>query len=130
LVFTAAAVFLRTSGSFGEGNQPPEVLIYVLFAVGMGNAGVYVVLRKAFVAQALANRETSVALLAEGGIPPQLYTLTILGAALAEAFGIFGLVIVLLGGPWAVLAAPAISVVLILLQIPTRGRLEELLRRA
>lgn len=51
---------------------------------------------------------------------------TIIGAALAEAFGLFGLVVVMITGLYPVLLAPALAVLALLLQIPTRAKLAKL----
>jgi hypothetical protein len=61
-------------------------------------------------------------------VPQPLFQLAIIGAALAEGFGLLGAVSLLLGASWYVLAAPVLAIPLILVQLPTRSRLEEQLR--
>lgn len=63
-------------------------------------------------------------------MPPPLQALAILGGALAEGVGLLGVVALLLGAPWYALALPAVAVVLILAQLPSRERLERMLRGA
>jgi hypothetical protein len=47
---------------------------------------------------------------------------------MVEGLGLLGVIAVLVGAPLAALAVPAVAVALILLQIPTRGRLELVVR--
>jgi hypothetical protein len=59
-----------------------------------------------------------------------LVTTSILRAAFAEGAGLFGAVLVLLTGTLYTLGAVAIAVVLIVLLLPVRSRLEALLAEA
>jgi hypothetical protein len=49
-------------------------------------------------------------------------TITLIGAAMAEGLSLFGIVVLLVTGVWLALAAPAVGVVLIALQTPSRDK--------
>jgi len=55
---------------------------------------------------------------------------TIIGAALAEGPGLLACVTILLGGPWFLVAFPIVSIGWIASLIPTRDRVEALLRES
>ncbi|UCG15081.1 MAG: hypothetical protein JSV19_07260 [Phycisphaerales bacterium] len=58
-----------------------------------------------------------------GKLVPILMTLTIIGAAMAEGVGLFGLVIyVITGTVWA-LIAPVVAILALVLQLPSRDKL-------
>ncbi len=128
LVFTGVAVYLRLAGMDLGDSQLARLLPFLVLALAAAEVPVYLLLRRVFVAQVRAAREESLGLVKEGRIPLQLQTLAILGAALAEGVGLLGVITVLLGGSWFALAAPFAAVVLILLQVPTRARLESIVR--
>jgi hypothetical protein len=50
-------------------------------------------------------------------------SLTIIASAMAEGLGLFGGVIVLITGAWTALAAPAIALIVLVLQLPSRDKL-------
>jgi hypothetical protein len=50
-------------------------------------------------------------------------SLTTIGSALAEGLGLFGAVIMLITGAWAALAAPAVALIVLALQLPSRDKL-------
>ena len=58
-----------------------------------------------------------------GKLVPILMTLTIIGAAMAEGIGLFGLVIYLITGTAWALVAPVVAALAILLQFPSRDKL-------
>lgn len=122
-------LFLRLSGSI-PANQAAGILPVVLAMLALGELPIYFIVRKTFVARAVADRRGSLEILKQGLIPLPLQSLAILGAALVEGVGLLGTVTVMLGGPWYVLAAPVLAIALILLQIPTRAKLERLVREA
>ena len=66
--------------------------------------------------------------LAAGILPRELAALTIVGAALAEGIGLFGGIVYFLTGSPVALAAPVVAVLLIIAQLPTRTRTENILR--
>lgn len=56
----------------------------------------------------------------------RVYTaLAFIAAAMTEGFGIFGGVVFLVSGMWPVLAAPALGILLLVLQIPTQGKFDQ-----
>ena len=65
-----------------------------------------------------------------GLVPRELFSLAVIGGAMAEGIGFFGTVIYLLGGSWVTLLAPAVSVLLIAFQIPTKGGIDQAVRAA
>jgi hypothetical protein len=128
LVFTGVAVALRLAGMTPAPGDTPKLLALALLALVAGEIPLYLMLRRVFLGPVRARRDESLELVKSGRIPLQLQTLAILGAALAEGAGLLGVITVLLGGPWLVLAAPLLAIVLIVLQIPTRARLERAVR--
>jgi hypothetical protein len=128
VIFTGIVVFLRLEGVPLENPRVARLLPLFVILLAACELPVYLLLRRAFVAQVRAAREESLELVKQGKVPLQLQTLAILGAALAEGVGLLGVITVLLGGSWFVLAAPAVSVVLIVAQMPTRERLERVVR--
>lgn len=128
LTFAGVAVFLRLSSSRSMDSDVGNLLLVTIGGLAVSEIVVYVLLRRTFVARAVAAREESLELLREDRIPPPLQVLAIVGAALAEGAGLLGVVALLLGAPWATLAVPLVAVVLILVQLPTRERLERLVR--
>lgn len=128
LSFTGVVVFLRLSASASMDSKVASLLLVTVGGLAVSEVAAYVLLRRTFVARAVASREESLALLRQGCTPLPLHTLAIIGAALAEGAGLLGVVALLLGAPWYALAAPAVAVALILLQLPTRERLERIVR--
>jgi hypothetical protein len=126
--FAGVVVFLRLSG---ERELDPAVgrnLLVVIGLLAVSEVPVYFLLRKQFLARARAGKEEALELLRQGLTPPPLFSLAIVGAAMVEGLGLLGVIAVLVGAPLAALAVPAVAVALILLQIPTRGRLELVVR--
>ncbi|MBI5364856.1 MAG: hypothetical protein HZA53_16890 [Planctomycetes bacterium] len=130
LSFTAVAVFVRTSiGGVGSG-APVDLLALVVLVLFAGMGGVYFMVRRSMLAAARAKRESALALVRQELVPIELQRLTLLGAALAEGPGLLGTVVVLIGGSWFLLAAPVIAMLCILFQMPSRERMEALLRES
>lgn len=128
LAFTGVASYLRLSGmEFGE-SEVARLLPLLVVVLAACEIPVYLLLRKAFLGPVKAARAESLGLVEQGRIPMQLQTLAILGAALAEGVGLLGVVTLLVGGSWYVLAAPLLSVLAILALMPTRARLERMVR--
>lgn len=128
LAITGGAVAVRLGGGIQGDPAVARTLTMVVVLLALGTLPVYLVLRRTFLARVREQRAEALELLARDQAPPALLSLTILGAALAEGTGIFGAVTVLLGGPWFVLAAPGLALALIVAQIPSRERLEALVR--
>jgi hypothetical protein len=128
LTFAGVVVFLRLSSSKSMDPDLGNLLLVTIGGLAVSEIVVYVLLRRSFVARAAAARDESLQLLRQDRIPPSLQVLAILGAALAEGAGLLGVVALLLGAPWVALAVPVVAVALILVQMPTRERLERLVR--
>lgn len=128
LIASGVVVFLRLSNDTAMNPEIGKLLLVVIGGLALSNAVVYFLLRKSFVARAHEAQAEALELLKQDAVPPQLFTLTIIGSALAEGVGLLGVVAVLLGAPWFALAAPLVAVALILAQLPTRAKLERLVR--
>jgi hypothetical protein len=128
LIFACVASWLRATGAMPSETEIGGLLALIAAGIGVMQLPVYFVLRANLLGRARGQKEESLELLQQDRIPPPLMTLAIVGAALAEGMGLFGTVALLLGAPWIALALPALSIVLILAQIPTRERMERALR--
>jgi len=125
-----------TSGTREAGTADPLAtrLLLALVAVGVAEIPLYLVLRGQILAQirrqlgadgvaALAPAEAS----ASGpSVPRALSGLVILGAALAEGFGLFGTVVYFVTRAGPALAAPVIAIPLLVFLYPTEARLRAL----
>ena len=129
LALTGVAVFIKQTSPPGDSSLGRTLALAAL-GLGAGLAGTYVVLRRSAIARLGATRAEALAALERGELPPELLGLTIVGAALAEGFGLFGAVALLLGAPWFALAEPILALALILAQIPGRERALALVRGA
>jgi len=124
LVFAVIAV------AIGSRNPPqPELarlLMPILVLVGVVELPAYFVVRRASVASLRRSLEVDPpADDSDARVMTTFATLTIIGSAMAEGFGLFGSVIFLLTSEWPVLAAPAIALVVLVLRIPTGGKLSD-----
>lgn len=128
LAITVVAAYLRATMEPSTDRSLARLLPLVLVGIALSEIPVFLVLRKVFAERARERRAESLELLKQGLLPLPLATFAILGAALAEGPGLFGAVILILGGPWIVLVAPLLSVALIAAQMPQRARLESLVR--
>lgn len=128
LTFTAVVVGMRVTTEPTLDPELGRLLLVVAALLAAGEVGAFVVLRRTFVARARAVREESLALVKDGRTPLPLHAFAIIGGALAEGVGLLGTVGLLLGAPWYGLAVPLLAVAAILLQLPTRERLERTLR--
>lgn len=122
---TGMFVFLRLQEETKSEPELVNVLVIVAAVMFMTAMMVRPILGKRLLAQVAEDREAAMELVREDRVPGPLYTLSIVGAALVEAPGLLGAILLFLGGPWYVLAAPALSVCLIAMDMPTRTKLEE-----
>ncbi len=100
-----------------------NVLLTALAAVGATELPAYFVVRMAILGNLRpacrdGRPEDTSSVSLTGGFN----TLTLIGAAMAEAFSLFGLVVVLVSGPWLALAAPIVGLILPTRQFPTRDK--------
>jgi len=127
LAMTGVGVFIKQTGTPGDVDLGRTLALAAL-GLGAGLAATYVVVRRSALARVAETRAESLAALERGELPAELFRLTIVGAALAEGFGLFGAVALLLGAPWPALAEPILAVALIVVQIPGRERALALVR--
>jgi len=123
IIFAAIVIFLITGGSMSTDPEPANLLLLVLAAFAVTELAAYVVVRKV-VAGNLRRRWLGRAV---EDVPSEelvkwFQTLTLVGAALAEGLSLFGLVILLITGNWLAIAAPAIGLLLIARNFPTRDK--------
>jgi hypothetical protein len=122
-------------------NIPPQqpdianILLVVLLAVGLFQVPAYWLLRQFTFKQLREAHRSQAGGGAAAGVdatfpPAPLRGLVTLGAAFAEGFALFGVVIYFVTGNWIGLAAGGIGVALVLAQFPTRERLERFLEAA
>jgi len=107
-----------------------RVLALALGALAVAEVPAYLLLRTLQIRRLGARRAEALEELRQGATPPEVFLLVLLGAALAESIGLFGCLVLYLGRLLPALIAPALAVLLIALQIPTRDRAESLVRRA
>lgn len=119
---TFSAVSLAIGGVSNDPDMA-RLLLLAAVALGVGEIVMYAVVRASTLAKArreYAERGSDDDL--ETFVMPSLATLTIVGAAMAEGWGLFGVVIHLVTGEKIALAMPVIALVLLVLRIPTRDR--------
>lgn len=111
-----------------EGNENLAlILLIVLGAMGCGQFVAFLVLRRLMltrlrpVAEAEHSDEEAIPALVAG-----TRAFNVIGAALAEGFGLFGSVVFLLTGSWPALAASVLGVIWLLAQLPTREKYRRL----
>lgn len=117
----------------GLGTPDSNLALPLFIGLGALTVGVAVVqplLRRQFLGSLAARHDAATDELRMGLLPPELASLSIVRAALVEGVGLFGVVVFMLTGQWAALAAPGLAIVLIAACIPTRERAEGLLREA
>ena len=124
----AVAVVLRLTGRGALDAEAARILPLVTAGVAVAELAVYFVLRRSFLARVQAARAEALELVKQDRVPLPLHTLAIVGGALAEGAGMLGAVALLLGGPWYLLAAPVLAIALIVAQLPSKNRLETLVR--
>jgi len=128
VTITALFVFLRLNHPPDTQPQVTNVLLIVVMVMFSSYFTVRPFLGKALLAKIAADRDGALAIVREERVPLPLYSLSIVGAALAEGPGLLGAMLVYLGAPWYALAAPVLSIALILMSLPTREKLEEQIR--
>jgi len=128
LTFGAVAVGLVAAGEPLGDPALADTLLPVLALLAVAEAPAWLVVRKTFDARLAERADAAREELARGELPPELFQVALIGSALAEGVGLFGVVIHLLTGAVAALAAPAVAVVLIAVLVPTRAKGEARLR--
>ena len=122
--FAAVAAFLGPS----KGAADPKLFLIALAVMGPVELILYrLAVRPAIIrqaAQALRAGATDAAMEA------RFTAATILAAALAEGWGLFGCVIVMISGQWAALVAPACAAAVLGSLLDVRGRFERFKQEA
>jgi hypothetical protein len=123
VVLTVIAYLLGGTGEHDAGFV--QMMSLVLGMLGVGQVIGYLVVRNSM----LRRIRSAVGSDAEppwsaDRVLPMLITVTIIGAAMAEGFGLFGAVLLLITGAYYFLAAPAIAILILLAHVPSRDRLE------
>ncbi|MBK7878800.1 MAG: hypothetical protein IPJ77_24335 [Planctomycetes bacterium] len=129
-LFLGVTVFFRLTQEPLGNAQQVDALAIVVPVVFAGAAVSCVLLRRKLVEAARQDRETNMELARQELLPGELLRVTIIGAALAEGPGLLACVTILLGGPWFLVAFPIVSIGWIASLIPTRDRVEALLRES
>ena len=124
VVFAGIAMLVVKSGSTDSRPALAPILLPILGLIAILELPVYATMRRGIVSKARqawdrepSSNDPAIELL------PSYNTLTIIGGALAEGFGLFGAVVFLLTGSWPALAAPAIALVALAAVFPSRDRL-------
>lgn len=127
VTFAAAACTIPIEAAIDP--QLARVLVLVLVVLGAVELPVWLVLRAATLRRLRERRVAAAEEVRRGGLPRELAAFTIVGAALAEGFGLYGCTVLFLTGDVTLLAAPALATGLIALQLPSRGRIDALLHQ-
>ncbi|MCP4544832.1 MAG: hypothetical protein GY835_00020 [bacterium] len=129
VLFGLTATFLVTSGTMTPQPDLAVLLLGALAALAVSELAAYIVLRQAFIKnqqQAWRNRSRDEELAPDLLTP--FTTLTIIGTAMAEALGLFGVVIFLLTSHLGGLAGAVVSLALLLRQLGVRDRFQDFVR--
>lgn len=129
--FAVVVAFL--AGSMGglseDGERLRWILLGVLAAVGASFLAAFPLVRAALVrsarqkhSQAGAEQEATAA------IAQSFFTATLIRSAMAESFGLAGLVFLLVTGHPLFWAAPALSIALLLAGMPSQARVDDFIR--
>ena len=127
-ILAFAAVAVAVSRQFDHQADLGPLLLLALAAVGLGELLAYSVLRRATI-----NRLRKLVQADPAGqvqpttLAPGLVTLRIIAAAMAEGFGLFGMVVFLVTGTAIALAAPVLALVILTRLVPTRDRISRFL---
>ncbi len=125
VTFGAVVVLLVTGGMVQKKPESMKILLPIAAAATVGAAMGYVVVRQARVSQLRRLREAGEpADRVTTGCVATYRALTLIGSAMAEGIGLFGLISVLLTGVLAGLVLPALAVLVILAQLPSHDRLQ------
>ncbi len=122
-----AAVVVESAGRIGINAETGNILLATLGMFMIAEVPAYVLVRRSLLAGLRqAPREQT-----GGGEPTQheiktFTTLTVVGAAMVESTGLFGIVTYMVSGSHVALLAPALGLLALGLQLPTRAKLDGL----
>jgi F0F1-type ATP synthase membrane subunit c/vacuolar-type H+-ATPase subunit K len=123
LVFGAIAVVLGPISDDASDPQQGQVFLLVLIFFAVSEVVAYAVVRRVHVGRLQANYQQ-----ADDSALPEVWqgfmVLTIIGCAMAEGIGLFGLVIVMLEGVGPALAVAFVAWLALLVQFPRSGQFE------
>jgi len=129
IAFTLVAIFLHPKmGEFDPALA--RKLMLILAGLPVLLLPLYLFLRKRAIRLLARRHHVAQAEVRNHQIPPELMTVAIVGTAMVEGLGLFGAVLFLLTGEWFVLAAPALAIILIGVQIPGKEGIERAVRLA
>lgn len=123
LAFGAMVVFMITGGVITTNPALANILLLTLAGLAFVEVVAYTMVRAICLDR--ARRAWNGAVADESSVDGVLScfsTLTLIGAAMAEGFGLFGIVIFLLAGAWVAIAASALALLVIAIQFPSRAR--------
>jgi hypothetical protein len=125
IAFGVVVAALLGAGIVEGDAQLGKILLIALAAVGAAELPAYFAVRMAILGNLRrAGREGKPEDASSGRPAGGFNTLTLIGAALAEGFSLFGLVVVLVSGQWLALAAPLVGLILLARQFPTRDKFD------
>lgn len=141
LVFAAVTIFLTVEGkspATGPNGNPQSglapMLLMLTGAVAMGSLIASVLIQRAILSGARTTWQSSGDIeTKERALWSSYTTLVVSRTALAESFGLLGIVALFLGGPplgWFGLGAPLLAIGAILVGLPSQVKYDEFLTRA
>jgi len=123
LALTIAALLFGGAGETDARFVP--MMGAVLGVLGVGQVMSYFVVRSSVIGRLQRERQSDLAApFPIERVLKTIATLTIIGAAMAEGFGLFGAVLLLITDTRYFLAAPVIAIVILLMQVPSRDRVK------
>jgi len=140
LMFAAVTIFLTIEGKSPATSQSPNpqaglapMLLLLTGSVGIGGLFASVVIQRAILSGARATWQSAGDVDSkERSLWSRYSTLVVSRTALAESFGLLGIVALFLGGPplgWLGLGAPLIAIGAILFNLPSQAKYDEFLTR-
>ncbi len=118
-----AAVVLMLGGQLELQPKLEPILLTVLGIFGMSEAGAWQMVRAAMLRNARAAWEAAEPEQRPVVLGPHLLRMGLIPAAMAEAFGLFGCVVVLITGNPTAWVAPGLAIVALLMLLPTNDRI-------
>jgi len=123
--FAAVAYVLLRDGAFETNEKTGPVLLGLLGLLALGELPAYLIIRQSVTAKLRRRWQVEEPVNHPATFFGQpIATVAILGGAMVEGLGLFGVLVYLLAGNSWGLAAPAAAVSLLLAQIPTRQSTE------
>lgn len=119
--FAVVSYVLRKDGSFEAGEKAGPVLLGILGLMAIGELPAYLIIRQTIAGKTRRRwREEQPVNDPVSFFGQPIATVAILGAAMAEGLGLFGILIYLMAGNVWGLAVGGVAMILVLAQIPTR----------